>query len=237
MLGRPLSRSRTGSRRSIRTAPSGSSTRSTRRRCLRSTGSHTLAPQHPEWKTREPFKAVLTGDMEAIGTFPSPDWAEIVAVTHSRHEPRRPSCRDRQSWMATARHPKFDVLHRARLSADARGDGPPSRERVQDVHRNRWWTGVRACVCRSASTASHLSRSSAPASMTRYEVQRRQADAHARAEGVPRRRSTAASRSASTCSSASGPVVAFGNSDGGRRDVPVDDSARRRSASDDARPP
>src|SRR4029077_4513644 len=42
-----------------------------------------MAPQHPEWKDKEPFKAVLTGDREARGKFTEKDWREIVAVTHA----------------------------------------------------------------------------------------------------------------------------------------------------------
>ena len=26
-----------------------------------------LAPQHPEWKTKQPFKALLEGDMKPVG--------------------------------------------------------------------------------------------------------------------------------------------------------------------------
>ena len=35
---------------------------------------HELAPQHPESKQREPFKAVLTDDREAIANFSESDW-------------------------------------------------------------------------------------------------------------------------------------------------------------------
>ncbi len=42
-----------------------------------------LAPQHPEWKTTEPFKSVLARDEEAIAKFDEADWEKIVAATHS----------------------------------------------------------------------------------------------------------------------------------------------------------
>ena len=42
-----------------------------------------MAPEHPEWKDTEPFKAVLTGDHEAMAKFSEKDWLEIVAVTHA----------------------------------------------------------------------------------------------------------------------------------------------------------
>ena len=42
-----------------------------------------MAPEHPEWKQKEPFKSVLAGDRAAMGKFTESDWLEIVAVTHS----------------------------------------------------------------------------------------------------------------------------------------------------------
>lgn len=42
-----------------------------------------LAPDHPEWKTTEPFKSVLSGDHAAMARFTEKDWMEIVAVTHA----------------------------------------------------------------------------------------------------------------------------------------------------------
>ena len=44
---------------------------------------HALAPKHPEWKTKEPFKAVLAGDRAAMAKFTRGDWAEIIAATHA----------------------------------------------------------------------------------------------------------------------------------------------------------
>ena len=44
---------------------------------------HEMAPQHPEWKSHEPFKAVLANDMAAMAHFSERDWAEIVFVTHA----------------------------------------------------------------------------------------------------------------------------------------------------------
>jgi uncharacterized protein YifE (UPF0438 family) len=39
-----------------------------------------LAPQHPEWKETEPFKAVLSGDREAMAQFTEKDWMEIMVT-------------------------------------------------------------------------------------------------------------------------------------------------------------
>lgn len=42
-----------------------------------------MAPKHPEWKTKEPFNVVLSGDHAAMAKFSEKDWLEIVAVTHA----------------------------------------------------------------------------------------------------------------------------------------------------------
>jgi haloacid dehalogenase-like hydrolase len=43
----------------------------------------TLAPSHPEWKNRQPFSAVLSGDRAAMAKFSEHDWTEIIAATHA----------------------------------------------------------------------------------------------------------------------------------------------------------
>jgi haloacid dehalogenase-like hydrolase len=66
-----------------------------------------MAPQHPEWKTRMPFKALLTGDKEAIEKFTLKDIEVIAMATHTgmTAEAFTPLVTD---WMAKAKHPKFD---------------------------------------------------------------------------------------------------------------------------------
>ena len=44
---------------------------------------HELAPQHPEWKQHEPFKAVLANDREVMARFSESDWEIILAATHA----------------------------------------------------------------------------------------------------------------------------------------------------------
>ena len=65
-----------------------------------------MAAQHPEWKTKQPFKAVLDGDMKALATSGQKGLLEIVAVTHTGM-----SVEDFEKivleWTATARHPRF----------------------------------------------------------------------------------------------------------------------------------
>jgi hypothetical protein len=42
-----------------------------------------LAPQHPEWKTTQPFSALLEGDMKTVGASGMKGFMEIVMATHS----------------------------------------------------------------------------------------------------------------------------------------------------------
>ena len=42
-----------------------------------------LAPEHPEWKQKEPFKTVLSGDRAAIGKLSLRDLEAIVFATHA----------------------------------------------------------------------------------------------------------------------------------------------------------
>jgi phosphoglycolate phosphatase-like HAD superfamily hydrolase len=66
-----------------------------------------LAPQHPEWKTRQPFKAVLEGDSKTLAAMGDSGLVELVAATHAgmtTEEFRRVV----SDWIATARHPRFN---------------------------------------------------------------------------------------------------------------------------------
>jgi hypothetical protein len=42
-----------------------------------------LAPQHPEWKTKQPFKALLEGDMKTVGASGEKGIIEMAMATHS----------------------------------------------------------------------------------------------------------------------------------------------------------
>ena len=42
-----------------------------------------LAPSHPEWKTQQPFKALLEGDMKTVGASGMKGLVEILMATHS----------------------------------------------------------------------------------------------------------------------------------------------------------
>jgi phosphoserine phosphatase len=71
---------------------------------------HALAPKHPEWKVREPFKAVLANDQAAIAKFSERDWAQIVFVTHAGMSQAEFQDIARQ-WLATTKHPRFNRLY------------------------------------------------------------------------------------------------------------------------------
>jgi phosphoglycolate phosphatase-like HAD superfamily hydrolase len=66
-----------------------------------------LAPQFPEWKDKEPFRSVITGDLRALLTAGEKDLLEIMAVSHSgiTTEEFTKAVTD---WLATARHPTKD---------------------------------------------------------------------------------------------------------------------------------
>jgi hypothetical protein len=64
-----------------------------------------LAPQHPEWKTQEPFASLLRGDPKSALAGGEPAILEIVMATHAgmTTEQFEKLVRD---WTATAKHPK-----------------------------------------------------------------------------------------------------------------------------------
>jgi phosphoserine phosphatase len=63
-----------------------------------------LAPQHPEWKTREPFASLLRGDTQAALAGGEHALLEIVAATHSGTTTDEFQ-QIATEWLASARHP------------------------------------------------------------------------------------------------------------------------------------
>ncbi len=63
-----------------------------------------LAPQHPEWKTTQPFKAVLEGDMKAVIASGKEGLLKLIMATHT-------GMSDEEfdaiviNWIKTAKHP------------------------------------------------------------------------------------------------------------------------------------
>jgi hypothetical protein len=66
----------------------------------------TVAPQHPEWKDREPFKSILAGDTKTALAGGEKAVAEMVAATHSGMTTDEFAAQV-TDWLATARHPRF----------------------------------------------------------------------------------------------------------------------------------
>jgi phosphoglycolate phosphatase-like HAD superfamily hydrolase len=65
-----------------------------------------LAPKHPEWNDKEPFKAVIAGDREAMAKFGESNWEIIIAATHTGMS-TQDFLEIVKQWMATAKHPRF----------------------------------------------------------------------------------------------------------------------------------
>ena len=68
-----------------------------------------LAPQHPEWKYKQPFKGVLEGDLKAVLAGGKKSLLEIVAVTHSGMTTQEFE-EIVSKWIATAKHPQKGKL-------------------------------------------------------------------------------------------------------------------------------
>jgi len=65
-----------------------------------------LAPQHPEWKTKQPFASLLKGDLKAALAGGERAMLEIIVATHAGMTTAafEQIVRD---WITTAKHPKF----------------------------------------------------------------------------------------------------------------------------------
>jgi hypothetical protein len=65
-----------------------------------------LAPQHPEWKTTQPFKAVLDNDMDALADSGEKGLLQLVMASHAGMTTTEFE-RIVGDWLMTARHPRF----------------------------------------------------------------------------------------------------------------------------------
>jgi hypothetical protein len=69
-----------------------------------------LAKQKPELKDREPFKAVLSRDRDAIARLTMRELLEIVLATQSEMTPEE-FREDVKKWLSTAKHPRWNRPH------------------------------------------------------------------------------------------------------------------------------
>jgi len=64
-----------------------------------------LLPQHPEWRTQDPFASLLKGDMKAVASAGEKGAMEMLVATHAGMTTEEFS-KTVADWIATARHPK-----------------------------------------------------------------------------------------------------------------------------------
>jgi phosphoserine phosphatase len=65
-----------------------------------------LAPQNPDWKSKQPFQAVLDGDMKALAASGEKGLVELMAVTHAGMTADE-FHKIVSDWLTTARDPRF----------------------------------------------------------------------------------------------------------------------------------
>jgi hypothetical protein len=65
-----------------------------------------LAPQNPDWKDKQPFKAALEGDMKALAASGEKGMVELMAVTHAGMTAEQ-FTKIVSDWLASARDPRF----------------------------------------------------------------------------------------------------------------------------------
>ena len=65
------------------------------------------ASKHPEWKQRQPFKAVLRNDTKALAAAGEKGLLQIMAATHAGMT-TDVFAKTVADWIATARHPRFN---------------------------------------------------------------------------------------------------------------------------------
>ena len=65
-----------------------------------------LAPQHPEWKAKQPFKAVLDNDLKALGAAGEKGLVELIMASHAGMSTAEFE-KIVTDWFKTAKHPRF----------------------------------------------------------------------------------------------------------------------------------
>jgi phosphoglycolate phosphatase-like HAD superfamily hydrolase len=69
-----------------------------------------LAPEHPEWKTTEPFKSVLENNLAGLAAAGVPGIMKLLAATQCGMTTEK-FTRTAKDWIENARHPRFDRLY------------------------------------------------------------------------------------------------------------------------------
>jgi phosphoglycolate phosphatase-like HAD superfamily hydrolase len=68
------------------------------------------APQHPEWRSKEPFASVLKGDIAAVAASGEQGILQLVAATHAGMTTEEFG-QSVQEWVSSARHPQTKRLY------------------------------------------------------------------------------------------------------------------------------
>jgi hypothetical protein len=66
-----------------------------------------LAPNRPEWKDKQPFKAIIENDKEHLTKLTKHDIVEIIMATHAGMTTEEFE-QIVKEWLATAKHPRFN---------------------------------------------------------------------------------------------------------------------------------
>ena len=127
-----------------------------------------LVKAKPELKGREPFKAVLTGDREAIAKLSMRELFEIVLETQSGMTVEDFRADVRQ-WLATAKHPRWnrpytDLAYQPMIEVLAL----PARQRLHELHRHRRQRRNSCANIRAGSTTSRPSASCGTAQAAKF---------------------------------------------------------------------
>ena len=69
-----------------------------------------LVPEHPEWKTTQPFQAVLEGDVKALAALGEKGLDEIIAATHSGMTTEQFNAIV-ADWLAITKDPRFERVY------------------------------------------------------------------------------------------------------------------------------
>ncbi len=69
-----------------------------------------LAPQHPEWKEKEPFASVLKGDLKGVAAAGEKGALAMMAATHTGMTTEE-FTKTVTDWITTAKHPKTGRLY------------------------------------------------------------------------------------------------------------------------------
>lgn len=69
-----------------------------------------LAPEHPEWQTTQPFKALLEGDMKTVGESGMKGLMQIVMASHTGMTEAEFAITV-SDWFAVTKHDRFDRLY------------------------------------------------------------------------------------------------------------------------------